>query len=1106
MSSSSVRPSRGRSDRGRVSYPRHDVVAVLVAHDGQRWLPQTLSALKRQHRPPQLTIAVDTGSTDATGSLLTEAFAPDVIVTVARDTGFGAAVAAGLASAAGAASRRDGAPYVERQESRRRTPAAAGSAEAVPSGRIGWVWLLHDDSAPDPDALEQLLALAEDMPSVSMLGVKARDWDDPRLLVEVGVTTDAAGHRSTGLERREYDQGQHDAVRDVLAVGTAGALIRRDVWDLLGGLDPALPLFRDDIDLGWRAAQAGHRVVVAPQASIRHARAAATGKRRLDAVAGSPAGVDRRHALYAVMANVSGLALVTAVPRLTVGALLRALAFLLTRRPGAAGDELAALGFVLGHPRRLVGARCRRRAVRTVSARSLRPLLAGRGARLRGYVEALGDIATGSDRPAPSGSVVGAGAAIGETGPSTADDDLVPVTSQRLRRLLVRPGFLLVVGLTLLVLLAGRRLVGSGALYGGALLPAPGGARDLWSVYLSSWHGVGPGTAASAPPYLALLAAVATLLLGKAWLAVNLLLTGSVPLAGLSAFLASRRVVRALPLRLWAALTYALLPVATGALAAGRLGDSIAFVLLPPLVVYGARLLTSDSRTVGWRHVWATGLLLSIALACSPALYPMAAVLLLAGAVLLLLVTSPASRPAAVRRAVGAVLAALLPLVLLMPWSLSVLRHPGVLAYGTGRPLPGLVDPRLHSAALLLLWPGGPGLPVVLTATGLLLAALVGLGRSRRRVLARSAWALAITGVVAGVVISRVSAVPPAGRPAVAGWPGTATAVAAIGLLVTALVGAEGARQRLGARSFGWRQPAAGLVVVLAAAMPVVAGVHFLLRGADRPVHLGRPSPLPAFAVAGLGGGGRALFLRTAPDGSIGYDLTRAEGNRLGDADLRVPPAERTHLDGVVRQAVVAQGGDAAAALSSYDVRYVVTPAEGSTALAAVLDAQAGLVKQPFAGSVRLWKVAVPTARLVVLPPALASASAATGAPTASQLVQTPPEPVGARARIPAGPADRELVLAEAADPGWRASLDGRPLPRRTAWGWAQGFALPSSGGVVTVRHVSPTRSIALWLQLGLLLLVVVLAAPSPRRAREEIPPPVADTSADRGSSPGGSP
>ncbi|KPC86047.1 hypothetical protein ADL35_12875, partial [Streptomyces sp. NRRL WC-3753] len=59
-------------------------------------------------------------------------------------------------------------------------------------------------------------------------------------------------------------------------------LIRRDVYEELGGFDRALPLMRDDVDLCWRAQAAGHRVLIAPDAVLRHAEAASRERRTVD--------------------------------------------------------------------------------------------------------------------------------------------------------------------------------------------------------------------------------------------------------------------------------------------------------------------------------------------------------------------------------------------------------------------------------------------------------------------------------------------------------------------------------------------------------------------------------------------------------------------------------------------------------------------------------------------------------------------------------------------------------------------------------------------------------------------------------------------------------
>ena len=108
--------------------------------------------------------------------------------------------------------------------------------ESLP--RTDWIWLLHDDSSVLPGTLSGLLDTATVSPDIAVVGPKIREWPSLRRLLEVGLTITATGTRETGLETGEPDAGQHDRERDVLAVNTAGMLIRRDVWDELDGFDP----------------------------------------------------------------------------------------------------------------------------------------------------------------------------------------------------------------------------------------------------------------------------------------------------------------------------------------------------------------------------------------------------------------------------------------------------------------------------------------------------------------------------------------------------------------------------------------------------------------------------------------------------------------------------------------------------------------------------------------------------------------------------------------------------------------------------------------------------------------------------------------------------
>ena len=155
-----------------------------------------------------------------------------------------------------------------------------------------WLWLLHDDSAPAPSALAELVRAVSHAPSVAVAGVKQRTWTDPERLLEVGVRTSRSGRRMTDVEPGELDQGQHDGREDVLGVGIAGALVRRDVWTDLGGTDPLLGPFGDGFDLSRRARLAGHRVIVVPSAVVRHAQAGYLGLRS-DAIEPGSRPVDR---------------------------------------------------------------------------------------------------------------------------------------------------------------------------------------------------------------------------------------------------------------------------------------------------------------------------------------------------------------------------------------------------------------------------------------------------------------------------------------------------------------------------------------------------------------------------------------------------------------------------------------------------------------------------------------------------------------------------------------------------------------------------------------------------------------------------------------------
>jgi GT2 family glycosyltransferase len=1033
---------------------QHVVTAVIVAHDGAAWIPRVIEALVNQTRPVQRVVGVDTGSRDRSGAMLAEALGRGAVFGMDRGTGYAAAVHRALR---------------HRAATTHLPPPAGGQG-----GRTEWVWLLHDDCEPEADALERLLRGAEQVPGVAVAGPKLMDWSDRSVVLEAGVGIDRAGRRITGIEPREVDQGQHDGDRDVLAVCSAGMLVRRDVWEQVGGFDPGMLLYREDVDFCWRVQAAGYRVRVITDAVAYHVEASARNRREASA-APRRGRQDRRSALLVLLGNLPGWPMLSALAGNLVLSALRTLFFLLAKRPRAALDELAAFTGVAGHPLRLRAARRRRsRGRRAVYGRLRAEVPHGHS------IRRLAEFATSALSRSLPVDMVGSHHAAGDP----ADDDWLLVDTGLAQRLLTNPGVLLFLALTAIALAAERSLLSTSPLGGGALVPAWGGASGLWAEYVQGFHPAGLGTAASTPPYVAVIALLATLLGGKPWLAVDVILIGCVPLAGVTAYLASRRITRSVPVRVWAAAAYALLPVGMGAVAAGRLGTALALVLLPLIGVVAARVFTLGARRAR-RAAWAASLLVAVAAAFVPLIWVLTAVAMVIGAI-----AFRRGRPAVL---IDAAIVAVVPVVLLLPWSVSLATHPSQLLLEAGLQQPGLAAPRLSARSLLLLSPGGPGLPPFWVTAGLVLAAAVALLAAGRRSLVLAGWCAALLGLVAAAGLTKVIVTPAVGGTPVHAWPGPALVFAGAGLLLAALAAGDAFAGQLG--SGGWRRPSGIAVVALAAVActaPVLAGLAWVTSGVRGPVAPAAGPVLPEFVSVASDTGlrVRTLVLRVTPAGRVTYSVLRDSDPLIGASELAVSPAAQQALNLTVAALAAPSGGavqDQGRSLAQFGIGYVLLPAPVNATLARLLDGVPGLSPVSQTAAFQLWRVSGTVARVRV-------------AESGGTMVAVQSGPVTVTgATVPA--AGGTLVLAEPVG-GWSAALNGRPLTPLAAPvdGWAQGFRLPSGGGSLTIGRSQFGRALAITLEALAVAIVAGLGLPGAKVASEAEVGAAAAAAARRGS------
>ncbi len=1029
------------------------MTAVIVGHDGAAWLPHGIDALQEQTRPVQRVVAVDTGSRDRSGTVLTGKLGQGAVFGMERSTGYGSAVRRALQhKAANAPVPSEGGTG----------QGGVGQGRARSTDQVEWIWLLHDDCEPAPDALEQLLRGAAETPAAAVLGPKLRDWTDRAVILEAGLGLDSVGRRITGIEPREVDQGQHDGDRDVLGVSSAGMLIRRDVWDQVGGFDPGMTLFGEDIDLCWRVHAAGFRVRVITDAVVYHVMAATKGRRAIS-VGRRARLLQRRHALQTLLGNLpTGPMLVSLVANLMIS-FLRTVFYTVAKRGTAALDEAAAVAAVVGHPMRFAAARKRRARGRRVAYSRVRAdLPPGHSVR-----RAAEFVALVMSRQSVAGHAAGRSAT-----DDPDDDDSLLTDTGFLQRFITRPGVLLTIGLIVVALVAERSLLGGGPLGGGALVPAWEGASTLWGEVLRAFHPSGVGSASAAPPYAGFVALLATILLGKVWLAVDVLLLGAVPLAGLTALLALRKVTSSPRLQVWGAAAYALLPVAFGAVAAGRLGSAVAFALIPLIGLQAGRMFSSPPRQAR-RAAWATALCVTVGTAFVPVLWPMAVV----GAVIALVVL-PRSRP----RLINLGIVAAVPLMLLLPWMLQQLAHPSTLLLEAGLQQPGLAATDLPARSLLLLSPGGPGLPPYWVSAALLVTGLAALLATRRRPLVMAGWCVALLGYAAAVLASRMVVTPPGGQQ-MTPWPGPALAVAAAGLLLAAVAGADGLGRvaTAGGRQAQRRGSASrrfGVVVLSLAGLsaPLLAAAYWLVNGVSGPITQASGEIVPALAAPASAAESQLRTLVLSPDdGHVSYVLLRGDSPELTDSGLVPAPAAETALNQAVG-ALVAPGGDDAAnqaqLLAHFDIGFVLMRAPLNQDLVSVLDEVAGLSPISMTPTFDLWRVTPTPSRVSVVEPDGAVVAIPSGAIGV----------YGAAAPAAGG----ILELAEPAG-GWTATLNGHALTSiaSPAGNWAQAYRLPAGGGTLAIGRSGTLHDLVTALELLAFVVVGALALPGVRTAAE---------------------
>ena len=141
--------------------------------------------------------------------------------------------------------------------------------QAAMAAKADYVFLLNNDTAVAPDAIEKMVALAESDPTIGVVAPKMVLFDTPEILNSVGLTCSwVGGSWDIGVGR--VDTPQWDRHEPVIGACGGACLIRTEALDKTGLLPEEFEIYLDDLDLCLRIWDAGYRILPCPEAVIRH--------------------------------------------------------------------------------------------------------------------------------------------------------------------------------------------------------------------------------------------------------------------------------------------------------------------------------------------------------------------------------------------------------------------------------------------------------------------------------------------------------------------------------------------------------------------------------------------------------------------------------------------------------------------------------------------------------------------------------------------------------------------------------------------------------------------------------------------------------------------
>jgi|Deesub1362A_J573_1020465.scaffolds.fasta_scaffold04913_5 hypothetical protein len=210
------------------------VSVIVITHNGRHHLKECFESLEKQTYKDFSVYLLDNASTDGSSNYVKKNFPWIRIIRFDKNYGF-----------------------------------AEGYNRAIKMVNTEYVALLNDDTKVHPRWLEELFKAIDKDASLFAVGSKILFYDRPDTINHAGAKITIIG-AGIDVGFGEKDSPAFNKQKYVGAVCGAAMLVRRKIFEELGGFDEDYFAYFEDLDLCWRAWLRGYKVMYVPTSVVYH--------------------------------------------------------------------------------------------------------------------------------------------------------------------------------------------------------------------------------------------------------------------------------------------------------------------------------------------------------------------------------------------------------------------------------------------------------------------------------------------------------------------------------------------------------------------------------------------------------------------------------------------------------------------------------------------------------------------------------------------------------------------------------------------------------------------------------------------------------------------